>query len=352
MVGLGPVHTTARGVVRVNSGNPVVLHIGVHKTGSTALQAALAAARPELQERGVLYPGRDEAHHAAAWAVTGFTMGYGEEATSVRSRNWPVLVRQARRHDGPVMISSEFFGRMRAPAVRRVVSDLGTDRLQVVFAVRRLGDLLPSSWQQYLKSGLTVPYRDWLKDVLTSDEPETTKGFWYRADFAELIRRWKRVLPPDRMTAVILEPTQRDRMYRVTEDMLGLPAGLLEPHRVAGRENRSMTAVEAEAVRRTNLLVRDTMGWAEYSREIRHGAIRAMVENRVPPEGEPRIVTPRWALRKAVRRQERDRRRILSSGINVVGDADHLLTRPTAATIQQVTQFPADIADYGLIGAR
>ncbi len=329
----------------------IVLHIGVHKTGSTALQATLAAARADLADRGVLYPGRDEAHHAAAWAVTGFTMGYGEESTSVRKRNWPALVRQARHHPGRVMISSEFFGRMRPPAVRRVVADLGPERVQVMFAVRRLGDLLPSSWQQYLKSGLSVPYRDWLKDVLTRDEPEVTKGFWYRADFAALIKRWKRVLPPERITAVILQPPDRDRLYRVTEDMLGLPPEWLEPYRSLVRENRSMTAVEAEAVRRTNERVREQMGWAEYARRIRHGAIQDMIEHRVPPDDEPRLVTPRWALRKAVRRQERDRRRLLGSGITVVGDPDYLRTRPTAASIAQITEFPPDLVGYGLVGA-
>ena len=34
----------------------LILHIGTHKTGTSALQAALEAARPALLERGVLYP--------------------------------------------------------------------------------------------------------------------------------------------------------------------------------------------------------------------------------------------------------------------------------------------------------
>lgn len=329
----------------------IVLHIGVHKTGSTGLQAALAAARPELRRRGVLYPGTDEAHHAAAWAVTGFSIGFGDEATSVRSRNWATLARQAHRHHGRVIISSEFFGRMRPPAVRKVVSDLGPDRVHVVFAVRRLGDLLPSSWQQYLKSGLTVGYRDWLKDVLSRGQPKTTKGFWYRADFAALVRRWSKVVPAERMTAVVLDPADRGLMFRTTEQMLGLPDHFLEPYRSGYRENRSMTAPEAEAVLRLNELVHDRIGWSDYSERIRHGAIQSLVENRVPPEDEARIATPKWALVKALRRQRRDHRRLMTSGISIVGDPERLLTRPRAARIEPVSVVPVDLTAVALAGA-
>jgi hypothetical protein len=50
-------------------GDAIALHIGIHKTGTTALQAALADARPELAAHGVLYPGRKTAQHGAAMAV-------------------------------------------------------------------------------------------------------------------------------------------------------------------------------------------------------------------------------------------------------------------------------------------
>lgn len=331
--------------------NAIILHIGVHKTGSTALQSALAAARPQLREAGILYPGTDDAHHAAAWAVTGFTLGFGEEATSVRPRNWSRLVRQARKHPGRVVISSEFFGRMRPKAVQRVVAELGADRVHVVFAVRRLGDLLPSSWQQYLKTGFTVTYRDWLKDVLGKGAPTTTKGFWSRADFAALVQRWSKVVPPDRITAVILDPSDRDLIFRTTEDLLALPSGWLDNYRAGTKANRSMTAPEAEAVRRLNEIVQERIGWNDYAQRIRHGAIRTIVEHRVPPADEPRIATPKWALAKALRRQRRDHRRITRSGIEVVGNLDYLLTRPRAATIVTVDSIPVDIAALGIASA-
>ncbi len=46
----------------------LLLHIGPHKTGTTALQAAFAEARPRLETFGVSYPGQHAAPHGAAMA--------------------------------------------------------------------------------------------------------------------------------------------------------------------------------------------------------------------------------------------------------------------------------------------
>lgn len=331
--------------------NAIILHIGVHKTGSTALQATLAAARPDLAQRRILYPGSDEAHHAAAWAVTGFSIGFGDEARSAKPRTWKALVRAAQRHEGRVVISSEFFGRMHAGAVQRVVHELGPSRVHVMFGVRRLSDLLPSSWQQYLKTGLTASYGAWLRDVLGAEDPTITKGFWQRADFAALVKRWGKVVPPERITAVILDPDDRGLLYRTTAELLGLPSDWLDAYRVHGRENRSMTAAEAELVRQVNVLVREQLGWSDYASRIRHGAVRAMVEQRVPTQDEPRIATPGWALRQALRRQRRDRRRLVQSGITVVGNPDLLLTRPRGARTDPAVMMPTAAAAAAVAAA-
>ena len=54
----------------------VLLHIGPHKTGTTAIQGALAAARAELAEHGVTYPGHAGAHHAEARALRRHPAGW------------------------------------------------------------------------------------------------------------------------------------------------------------------------------------------------------------------------------------------------------------------------------------
>jgi len=46
----------------------VLLHVGLHKTGTTALQVALADARTDLAAHGVRYPGTGTFHHRAILA--------------------------------------------------------------------------------------------------------------------------------------------------------------------------------------------------------------------------------------------------------------------------------------------
>ena len=60
----------------------MLLHIGVHKTGTTAIQAALADARPELKAAGVAYPGKAAAHHSEAFAVLQRPWGWSERGGS------------------------------------------------------------------------------------------------------------------------------------------------------------------------------------------------------------------------------------------------------------------------------
>ena len=342
-----------RSAPHATESNAIVLHIGVHKTGSTSLQATLDAARKALQSHDVLYPatGQGAAHHQAAWAVTGRTFGFGEEARKPDAKAWSRLVKESRKYNHRVIISSEFFGRMRAARVRELADRLGPDRLHVFFAVRPLVDLLPSSWQQYLKSGLTNTYQDWLQQMLLTESSTVTPGFWARADFAALVKRWTAVLPPERITAVFLDPSDRDLLFNTTAALLDLPTQFLAQYRTGGPSNRSLTAPEAELVRQTNLLVRDSFGWNDYADKIRQGAVKTIVETRAVPPDEQRIATPSWAIDLAIRRQAKDHRVLTRSGIQLVGDPGILLQPRTGSPAVDVTEIPADLAGLGVAAA-
>ena len=170
----------------------VLLHIGVHKTGTTAIQAALADAREDLAAHGIRYPGKLQAQHRAALALLGRPWGWNSRGGAVMDRrHFDTLVRRTANHDGRVVISSEFF--CEAPpdkAIETVEALGGSDKVTVVVTLRNLGALLPSSWQQYLKYGLTTPYEKWLEDVFV--EPGSSKispTFWRRHDHGAEIGR-------------------------------------------------------------------------------------------------------------------------------------------------------------------
>jgi hypothetical protein len=269
----------------------ILLHLGFHKTGTTALQSAFAASRPELLEHGVLYPGRRRSHHPAAMAMTGRTWGVGREGGwDPDPRDWDRLARAATRHPGRVLISSESFALTPDEAAARMVADLGPDRVHVVFTVRPMAALLSSSWQQYLKSGWTTTYGQWLDQIVAELEPGARRsGFWLRNDYPAIVGRWAGLVGSDRVHLVCLDGSDRGFLLRTFRELLDLPESV--PDDRAADSNRSMTAAEAELLRSLNEVSAD-WDWPTYQRTIRTGAAAGMVEGRWPDPHEAPIVTP------------------------------------------------------------
>ena len=306
----------------------ICLHIGVHKTGTTALQAALAEARPALRRHAVSYPGHRMAHHGAAMAVLGRSWGWSDRGGQATDAGvFDALARQARRHRGRVIISSEQFCEADEAQAARVIEALGAERTHVVIGLRNLGRLLPSSWQQYLKYGQTMPYERWLQRMFDPrGSGKTTPTFWKRNDHAALIRRWSSLVGPEHVQLLVLEQVGPRAQFVAFAELLGLP-----PEVLLGRAhllpNRSMTAAEAEFLRRLNVSVKGRIGWADYEALVRDGIARSLVESRQPGADEPLPHTPGWALDAAAQRGAATVAAIRETGVGVVGEADLLAVR-------------------------
>ncbi|MSX64939.1 MAG: hypothetical protein F2763_09625, partial [Actinobacteria bacterium] len=227
--------------------NGVLLHVGVHKTGTTAIQAALADARGDLASSGVVYPGKSQAQHRAALAILQRTWGWNQRGGSVVDRSqFDALARQVANSKGRVVISSEFFCEADADKCVDVISNLGAGRVQVLVTLRNLGRLLPSSWQQYLKYGLTKGYEPWLEDVFAkSGTSNMSPTFWRRHDHGAVVTRWAEAVGPQNVTVLILEDVDRSAMFRTFAQLIGVPPEVLTS-RMDLTSNRSMTAAEAE----------------------------------------------------------------------------------------------------------
>ena len=323
-----------------------LLHIGPHKTGTTMIQDALHLARERLATQGVLYPGTGRQPLRAMLAVTGQPTLLGEPEPDMA--DWDSLVREiAGAHDQRVVVSSEFLAQASDAVASRVVRDLGGPRVHVVVTLRPLTKILPSQWQQYLQNGYHFHYLEWLEGIL-KDPPDTpTPAFWLRHRHDQLVARWMKAAP--NLTVVVVNDDDRMMLLRTFESMLGLPSGFLVPG--ANAANRSLTLAEAEVVRLLNEeFKRRKWPSRHYARFVRYGAVQQM-KMRQPERGEPRIVTPVWALKRATEVGAEMAENIAALGVPVIGDLSALGDLPETDAEPAPAMLPADAAVQAIVGA-
>ena len=302
----------------------ILLHVGPHKTGTTAIQHAFRLCGPALAEHGVRYAGSRRHRVDAAQAVR----STDPKPTDRHGlRQWRALVDEARAAaDARVVISSEWLSEATSAAIPRIVEDLGVDRVHVVVTLRPLASILPSQWQQYVQGGIRLAYDEWLDAVLLHPDRRVTPSFWQRHRHDQLVGRWADVVGRDRVTAVVADERDPGFVLRTFEALVGLPEGTLVLHE--DRSNRSLTWPEIEVVRRIQATL-DELGVDGPLRQglVLYGAAPAIRE-RVPLPGEPRIETPGWAVDEAVRIGTEMAEGIAASGVHVVGDLARLAAAP------------------------
>ena len=328
----------------------VLLHVGLHKTGTTALQVALADARGVLEDHGVRYPGKGLYHHKAILAGADRPYGWRENGARITpKKHWKKMLKEA-EYDGRTIISSEFLDDISPEICARVVDDLGgPERVSVVVTLRSIGAILPSAWQQGLKAGVTTAYNSWLKVMFDEDQSPRAERFWFRHDQVEQVKRWADIVGADRTYVVVIPDGDRTAIFTAFEGLLDLPQGFL-----AGREqiiqNRSMTTPEAEFVRRLNKELAGQMSWDEYTVMVRRAMILNMVEKRRPAADEPRIQTPQWAADKAEEYGQRFAKGIAELGVQVIGDPADLALRPRSGDLDRPDVVSIDAAVAGTAG--
>ena len=335
----------------------VLLHVGVHKTGTTALQAALFDARPALREQGVVYPGRTRSHYMHGLAAIGRRRGWSNGGAVPREGLWTDLVATtAATTDKRIIISGESFCEASVEQAASIVAALGGPRVKVVVTLRPLEQLLPSTWQQYVKAGSSLRYSDWLDDVVRGpDAPKpVTPSFWLRNEHGRQVAKWVAATAPDRVAAVVVDPRNRMGVFEDFEDLLGLRRGTLQVSTTA-QSNRGLSAEEVEMLRVFNERVGHRFDYQLYDHIVRRAGFNAMVEGRRPGPDEAGLVVPA-AVARTMRSHGADAvAAIRESGVRVVGDLALLVPDTElddtlrVATVDRVPLDAAAILLEGLV---
>ena len=178
-----------------NARKPMVLHIGLGKTGTTVLQRFLSGNRQALQERGILYPEDgvvDHAHHLFSphvpeymqdrWSFASVEEWAGELSTTEAST---------------VLLSSELMSSATADEIAPYCQALNNYfELRVVVYLRRQDHMLASTYNQQVKSGRQKRplAATWLKRLPAHD-------------YREKLREWERGVGREAMTSSETLPT-------------------------------------------------------------------------------------------------------------------------------------------------
>jgi hypothetical protein len=317
-----------------------LVHIGPHKTGSTAIQHAMHASRERLLEHGVHYAGTDFRPRRAGWAIVGGRAPVGRPAP--RMEDWYELVADVEgAGDLRVCISNEDFARATPEEIARIVEGLGGDRAHVVAVVRRLDKYLPSQWQERVKARETRSYDEWLRVILGDDHDDWHWKFtWQPYDVERLVEQWTEVVGKDRMTLVVADEQDRSVLPAAFEQMLGLATGTLQPDDL--RSNRSLSYQEAELVRALNTKFH-AQQWPEwsYGQHVQGGVVTGLLARPRPAGHDPLPGLPPWAAPHVEKLSRRQADAVRSSGVRVIGDPERLVTPLERLRVEEQPEPPA-----------
>jgi hypothetical protein len=308
----------------------LLLHVGPQKTGSTAIQRAMHLSRDALAGHGVLYPGPQFRPAEAGWAVMGIGSAVGRPAPRIEL--WERLVADVAASRLPrTCVSDEDFARATPQAVERIVRDLsgavGADGVHVVFVARRLDRLLPSHWQERVKSRMVWSYPDFLARMAAPDDGHWEwQMMWAAHDVGAVVDRWAEHVDRDRITVIVSDEDDHDLIPRTFTDLLGLPAGTLVAP--TDKANRSLTYAEAEAVRRVNEVFAEH-GWTpeQYWRIVQAGIANVLKASDRTDDVQRAPGLPGPVLDVVNDRSDAQADAIMAAGVTVVGDPDRLRTR-------------------------
>lgn len=149
------------------------VHIGTHKTGTSALQTFFTVYRAELAAKGVRYLkaglGQGRAHHALPWSIRGM---HGRTMAV-----WDEVRAELARDRAPIdVISSEALWFTDPALVKAELKDVAD--LRIVLYLRRQDKYLQSLYKQAVTSGRKSDFAAWRAQAAD------------RGDYLSVLRKW------------------------------------------------------------------------------------------------------------------------------------------------------------------
>jgi hypothetical protein len=303
-----------------------VLHVGLHKTGTTFLQTVFETNRDVLAEQGIYYPGGpgEPAQRMAAWDLRGRRSPGSNDQRQVGQ--WDALC--AAVTGSPLdttLISAETLSVLTPKQAVQAVAGFPDAEVSVIVTCRDLGRVLVSAWQEAIKSDLTMTWAEFAAEVQdpAARGRNPARGFWINHDLPAILGAWRQALPADLIHVVTVPPpgTPPGELLSRTAAIVGFdPAKLTLP---TSRDNTSLGVAGTEVVRRLN----EALGHRLNERQHANVVKNTLAPHLAGAGADARYALPAeergWVEAEAARQVAAVR----TGGYPVVGDLDDLLPR-------------------------
>jgi hypothetical protein len=316
----------------------VYLHVGPMKTGSTFLQDMLWQNRDDLARQGYFHPGT---HANEMWLAindvqdAAFVNYEMPQASGV----WAEVCERVMAYDGRSVISHEVLGMCTDEHIDRIVTSLAPARLQIIVMARSLAAILPSLWQESVKSAGRDGGVSW-PDFLAYQR-ETGASM---TDALRIVKRWLAHLPAEQVHVATVPPagTARGILLGRFSQALGVDTTSWSVDDVAG--NVSMDMVQTELIRRLNRTRGARLDDRAQSRRVHDAVLPALP----PPNPARRIRLPsserEWIESETRRRVDGLR----ECGAPLHGDLDDLTSPPDLWQNEPIEVTETDLLDEAL----
>lgn len=319
----------------------LILHIGLFKTGTTAVQSALNASRKSLRSHGIEFRG------PVSWKYQPLRAVMAEKGP-----RWQGLHRAIATPTGRSMVSGENMCTFDDDQASEIISELAVGRpVRVLMTARPIADLVPSTWQQDLRqrSSTTGSYESWLTEV-TQNNGAAGERFWARNDLVKLLERWGGLVGEENVIVVMTDKNDPERTLRVVERLTDLPLQTLALSQ-DGRSNPSRTFEEAEFLHTVYQKAAATLDQQQFRSLIRFGLTPAVVRSPVSPGSKIPLLRSAAEIFAAAGQQQATE--LAASGAVAIGDLQRLsdVSVPVVDSLTPPTEVPIDVAVAAVMGA-
>ncbi len=266
------------------------------------------------------FPGRPIDHFRAALDLRGLSFGgYDDPETDGA---WRALAKKALAcNTRSVIVSHEVLAAASAEHIQTALKSLQPAQVHVVYGARDLARQIPAVWQESLKNRRKRTYPRFLRAVLNQQPGQASARFWAAQDAVEVLGRWGKQIPADRIHVVTLPQRSGDSnaLWERFCAVLGIDADGFDMD--IARTNVSLTTSEAEVLRRLNVILPEDLSWPDYERLVK-ARFNQLADRGYAGQ---RLRVPNRHREQVLKTSDTVRRQLAEAGYDIVGDLHDLI---------------------------